>query len=297
MDIGTIKNLLVWVEKEHPKPVRINDTLLDTDQTRELVSYLKKAIALADGLKGRMEIEDGSGITIIKNYAPIQGNPWQDLDLLKTKLMIHPKDLPYILAYNQTVGKKKDFNIALHVPPLPYAGNPKAPVVVLLANPGLSDSQRRKSFAAPESELSFRMKNLLHEPGFTSNHLIWSEQKGSPPLSKWFTSRTRKLIEATSAKQVADGIFFANFHPYHSKSWHNIAFTLPTQHYTFNLIKDSIARGAIILMSRNLTGWQTSVPELLDYKNKTYFKSSRSVHLSPKNLDSKFYKLILNQIN
>ena len=51
MDIGTIKNLLVWVEKEHPKPVRINDTLLDTDQTRELVSILKKAIALSEGLK------------------------------------------------------------------------------------------------------------------------------------------------------------------------------------------------------------------------------------------------------
>ena len=51
MDIGTIKNLLVWVEKKHSKPVRINDTLLDTDQARELVSILKKAIALAEGLK------------------------------------------------------------------------------------------------------------------------------------------------------------------------------------------------------------------------------------------------------
>jgi hypothetical protein len=67
MDIGTIKNLLVWVEKEHPKPVRINDTLLDTDQTRELVSYLKKAIALADGLKGRMDVEEGYGLEIIRN--------------------------------------------------------------------------------------------------------------------------------------------------------------------------------------------------------------------------------------
>ena len=59
MDIGTIKNLLVWVEKKHPRPVRINDTLLDTNQARELVSILKKAIALAEGLGGRMNFKEG----------------------------------------------------------------------------------------------------------------------------------------------------------------------------------------------------------------------------------------------
>ena len=56
MDIGTIKNLLDWVEKKHPKPVRINETLLDIGQARELVSILKKAIALAEGHTGRQEI-------------------------------------------------------------------------------------------------------------------------------------------------------------------------------------------------------------------------------------------------
>ena len=70
MDIGTIKNLLVWVEKEHPKPVRINDTLLDTDQARELVSILKKAIALSEGLGGRMNFQEGYGLEIIRNNPP-----------------------------------------------------------------------------------------------------------------------------------------------------------------------------------------------------------------------------------
>jgi hypothetical protein len=56
MDMGTIKNLLVWVEKKHPKPIRINDTLLDTHQARELVSLLKSSIELAEGHTGRMEI-------------------------------------------------------------------------------------------------------------------------------------------------------------------------------------------------------------------------------------------------
>ena len=73
MDIGTIKNLLVWVEKKHPRPVRINDTLLDTNQARELVSILKKAIALAEGLGGRMNFEEGYEPTIIRNSPP-KGN-------------------------------------------------------------------------------------------------------------------------------------------------------------------------------------------------------------------------------
>jgi hypothetical protein len=68
--MGTIKNLLVWVEKKHPKPIRINDTLLDTDQARELVSILKKAIALAEGLKGRMNFEEGYEPQIVRMQPP-----------------------------------------------------------------------------------------------------------------------------------------------------------------------------------------------------------------------------------
>jgi hypothetical protein len=64
MDIGTIKNLLVWVEKTHSKPVRINDTPLDSDQARELISLLKKAIALAEGLGGRVGVEEGYDLEI-----------------------------------------------------------------------------------------------------------------------------------------------------------------------------------------------------------------------------------------
>ena len=56
MDMGTIKNLLVWVEKKHPKPIRINDTLLDTGQARELVSLLKSSIAFTEGHSGRAEV-------------------------------------------------------------------------------------------------------------------------------------------------------------------------------------------------------------------------------------------------
>ena len=76
MDMGTIKNLLVWVEKKHSKPVRINDTLLDINQSKELILFLKKAIALADGLKGRMGTEERheTGFTILKNPAPIREN-------------------------------------------------------------------------------------------------------------------------------------------------------------------------------------------------------------------------------
>ena len=223
-------------------------------------------------------------------------NPWKELNLLKTKIMIHPLDLPHIEAYNKTVGKKRQFYIPSHIPPMPYSGNPQAPIFVLLANPGLSEKERKVSFKPDKSQLLFRQNNLIHKPGFTINHSIHTDQANPPEKSKYFLARTKRLIELTSAKKVAENIFFANFHPYHSKSWHNIAFTLPTQHYTFHLIRQAIKNKAIFVMSRNLTGWLTSVPELIDYPLKTFFNSSRGVHLSPRNIDSNFYKLILKKL-
>jgi|688.fasta_scaffold151921_1 hypothetical protein len=44
MDIGTIKNLLVWVEKKHLKPVRVNDCLLTENEVKQLIYILQQAL-------------------------------------------------------------------------------------------------------------------------------------------------------------------------------------------------------------------------------------------------------------
>ena len=43
MDIGKVQNLLVWVNKNHEKPVRVNDCLLTKQEANQLIELLKQA--------------------------------------------------------------------------------------------------------------------------------------------------------------------------------------------------------------------------------------------------------------
>ena len=44
MDIGKVNNLLVWVNKNHERPIRVNDCLLTEDEAKELIDLLNKSI-------------------------------------------------------------------------------------------------------------------------------------------------------------------------------------------------------------------------------------------------------------
>ena len=44
MDIGKVKNLLVWKWPKHEKPVRINDTLMTIEEANQLIKLLQLAV-------------------------------------------------------------------------------------------------------------------------------------------------------------------------------------------------------------------------------------------------------------
>jgi hypothetical protein len=176
--------------------------------------------------------------------------------------------------------------------PFPYLGNPDAPVLVLLANPGKSKSEEKKSFSYSVKKLELHKQNLLHI-GTEDFALRLDSPKDRSLESPYFKPRTAKLVEATSLQAVANKVFFINFHGYHSRSWYPIPFTFYTQNYSFHLVKRAINIGCQIVMSRNTTGWLTAIPELVSYPNKSFFRSTRSVHLSENNLGPKHYQKIL----
>ena len=124
--------------------------------------------------------------------------------------------------------------------------------------------------------------------------LFRSNSLENPNLeSSYFKQRTAKLVSATSIESVINNVFFINFHAYHSKSWYAIPFTFYSQKYSFELVRSAVKRNALIIMSRNMTGWITAVPELASYEHRFTFKSSRSVHLSEKNLGIKEFRTIV----
>ena len=223
-------------------------------------------------------------------------NPWIEFLQGKQNHRFHKLDAEHAFSFNSAIGGRKSFELASHLEPFPYLGNPKAPVLVLLANPGKSAKENSKTFKFSKSKLKLANANLLHK-GTDDLKMRLHSPNDKTLESPWFKARTSKLVEATSLDAVSKNLFFVNFHAYHSKSWYPIPFTFHTQHYSFELVRKAIARDAYILMSRNTLGWLTAIPELVDYKNVGTFKSSRSVYISEGNLGKKVFKEVVRRIS
>ena len=227
-------------------------------------------------------------------------NPWHDFNPSINELKVHKSDLPFFLGFNKGMGarkgeEKKQYLLAEHLEPHPYLGNPLADVLVLMANPGVNDKEKNLKFTMNPQQLEQNRQNLQHENLDFFKSRIHSPN--SPELeSEWLKPRIRELVQATSVDRVTNGIFLVNFHAYHSRSWHHIPFTFPTQHYSFRLVSEAVSRNALIIMSRNMLGWFTAIPNLFDHRNRIEFKSTRSVYLSEGNLRKSNFKRVVERL-
>lgn len=225
-------------------------------------------------------------------------NPWHEYLSRENKTKFHPKDEAHALAFNSTIKEQKKYQLIDYLEPSPYTGDPRAPVLMLLANPGASDPDEKNKIIFTGKKLELHKKNLLHQQENITDFTQRYESPADRSLeSPYFKSITNRLIAATSVRTVATKIFFINFHGYQSKSFYRIPFTFHTQIYSFYLVKNAVLSGAHIIMGRNKTGWITAVPELDKYPNITRLRSQRSAHLSEKNLGSKEYKKLVQALD
>lgn len=227
-------------------------------------------------------------------------NPWLTFNPREDEPKVHPTDLPFFQGFNKGMGArkgsdKKNYLLSEHLEPHPYLGNPKADVLVLMANPGVNEKEKNPKFRMNASKLEQNRRNLRHEDSESFRSRI--DSPNQPEMeSAWFKPRVRELVAKTSVERVSQGLFLVNFHAYHSRSWHPIPFTFPTQHYSFNLVCEAVKRDALIIMSRNMLGWFTAVPDLFDHKNRVEFLSTRSVYLTEGNLGKSAFKKILERL-
>ena len=222
-------------------------------------------------------------------------NPWLTFNPEEDAPKFHDLDKAHAQAFNKGIGTRDEYRLAEHLEPFPFLGNPLAKIFVLLANPGTSDKEDKPDFRMYPKKADQNRRNLRHED--LDSFLSRIHSPDNPELeSEWLKPRIRKVVEVTSPAQVSEGFFLVNFHAYHSKSWHSIPYTFETQRYSFHLVSKAIERNALIIMSRNMLGWFTAIPELYEYKNRVTFKSSRSVHISEQNLGTEAYKELLKRL-
>jgi len=227
-------------------------------------------------------------------------NPWHDYFKRNFYDMYHPKDKDHVDAFNKAISSQSSsdkYILRKDLEPLPYFGNPLAPVLVLLANPGAGGSGEERNIRFTGRKLELHRKNLLHQQESISDYVAKFNSPDDNLLeSPYFKKHTRQLAQTTSIETVATRIFFVNFHGYQSKSWQAIPFIFPTQLYTFFLVTEAIKRKALIIMSRNKVGWFTAVPDLLQYKHRIEFLSTRNIYITKGNLRKGDFERVLKKL-
>jgi hypothetical protein len=222
--------------------------------------------------------------------ALVSDNPWHRL----------PDRPPYVLPDEEAVLRQFNDNVApdyrLHIDeiaPEAFIGARDAPVVLLSNNPGFEKvgPERRK----PVFALKVR-RNLLHEPSDYPFLFLAPDFSGAD--RQWWESKLKDLIEEFGVQRVAQSILNVVYFPYPSGKFGHWSLRLPSQNYSFHLVREAVDRNAAIVLMRKgkrmVDLWKCAVPELNGYARLYEVRNSRNPAISRRNCD--YFEDIANAI-
>jgi hypothetical protein len=211
-------------------------------------------------------------------------NPWASLPTTGPRAC--PADLPALKAFNVAAAPKHRFDLSLY--PEPFFGSQHASVVLLTLNPGWHAEDSQTHSQPMFVDLAVRsLTHALHPYPFL--HL---QPNAQWPGARWWRQRARELIEATTFDAVAKQIACVQFVPYHSPEFARSSPSLPSQAYSFGLVRAAMARGAEIVVLRSRKLWLDAIPELQTYARLHMARNPRSPYLSRGNLGSAWMPLV-----
>jgi len=205
-------------------------------------------------------------------------NPW--VQLPNRPPFVVPHDAQVIEQFNSTADD--EFKVHLDIFPEPYLGNPDAPVVLLGLNPGFKETDIEQHGDARFAALS--RANLLHASADYPFYLL------DPTINrtKWWDRKLRCLIEQFGSSMVSRLVLCVELFPYHSRKFHLARLRVPSQQYSFSLVRRAIGRGAVILQLRGHEHWLDHVPELETYPQVYTANSVQNPAISPRNFPKGF---------
>ncbi len=195
--------------------------------------------------------------------ASVIANPW--ITLSTQPPFVLPQDKSKLDVYDE-VDNPSLTAFRLHLPPLPFQGNPEAPIVVLGLNPGYDVGDESKQTTDYFRETSFR--NYRHDatlpyPLFFLDPQIEGNDSGKG--QQWWHRRLKYLRAHYNDTLLAQAILSVQYSPYRSTSYKPTRQSLPSQEYGFALVRQAIERGALIIGLRSKKLWVEAVEELGDY--------------------------------
>ena len=220
-------------------------------------------------------------------YSHPISNPWGAL----------PLDGPYILGddaslvdnHNNKAQPNKRYDLSLL--PEPYFGSPLAPVILLALNPG---------HGVGDAELHSQgwFKKMARE---SLMHQLWPypflhlQPQSATDGGLWWQRITKELISTVGFDLVSKGIFCVEYFPYHSIEFGSPGLQVPSQQYSFELVRAGLRRGAEVVLMRSSRLWLSAIPELIDYPFLHKIKNPRNPTLSSKNL-ANGHSVLINRL-
>jgi len=206
-------------------------------------------------------------------------NPWISLKRINNEYIANC-DKETITYFKSKL--HNEFELKLNLTPGPYYGDPdKAKVFLLGLNPGYSDEDANICEKNEKIIIDSLTHSIKQHPFLPLNPINY----GSPGFN-WWRKRLRVLIDKTSLDVVQNFIFGAEFFPYPSIKFKRVNRILPSQQYTFYLIKKAIQDKKCIIIKRSKRIWYDSVPELEKYERKYILKNPQCTYISPGNMDN-----------
>lgn len=224
---------------------------------------------------------------IDSRMVPAGGNPWAAIP--RAPAYVLPSDKLFIDVFNKDAAN--DLRVRCDLVPEPFFGPFNAPVVVLLLNPGVDKGDVR---AHADRELrDALMRNLLRED--TEMPHVHLHPDAEHPGAKWWKS-SAKALSSLAQQRLAERLLAIEYFPYHSATFGHGSLRLPSQEFSFELVRRAIMRDAVIVMGRGRRLWFGAVPELANCGKLLSLASERRFTLSSRNLGDQGFEQLCTAI-
>jgi hypothetical protein len=187
----------------------------------------------------------------------VSENPWTHLP--PSPPFVLPDDEPFVRDFNNRAAPKAFLHIN-EILPEPFVGAPDAPVVLLSNNPGLGKGATQKQ----AGDFMDRMRdNLRHAP--SDYPFVYLAPDFTGPHKQWWERKLKSLLKRFGHQVVARSILNVPYFPYASQRFGRGLPRLPSQAYSFRLVRHALVRNAIIVFMRRDAMWKEALPELEKY--------------------------------
>jgi len=216
----------------------------------------------------------------------VQSNPW--VNLSQQSPYIAEVDREYFEKYSDQLS-----HLELSVLPDPYVGDlKKAKVVFLLLNPGFQEGDNE--ICAPHSEYFHENKASLTHAAHPPFYVLGEKFKQSGGYAWWIKKLKRVMESGVSISNLSEEIMCIQFFPYHSEKYKHFPKKLPSQYYSFELVKEAIRKQKTIVMMRSEKRWLEAVPELKG--NYIKIRNVRNPTVSDSNMKPEEFQRIINEL-